>query len=101
MHVDVQLNPLRPLPTQVPPWKALPHIECADAMIGRIRNFLQAINRNHLRGRREFVTENEIPRVMAHRCIIEASIGKHIVQTIEAPHSPGHRSNHRAAQEAT
>jgi hypothetical protein len=50
---------------------------------------------------REFVTGNEKPRIVAHRCIIEASIGKRIVQTIEAPHSPGHRSNHRAAQEAT
>jgi hypothetical protein len=50
---------------------------------------------------REFVIGNEIPRIVAHRCIIEASIGKRIVLTIEAPHSPGHRSNHRAAQEAT
>jgi hypothetical protein len=50
---------------------------------------------------REFVTGNEIPRIVAHRCIVEASIGKRIVQTIEAPHSPGHRSNHRAAQVAT
>jgi hypothetical protein len=38
-------------------------------------------------GMREFVTGNEIPRIVAHRCIIEASIGKCIVQTIEAPHS--------------
>jgi hypothetical protein len=30
---------------------------------------------------REFVTGNEIPRMVAHRCIIEASIGKRIVQT--------------------
>jgi hypothetical protein len=39
--------------------------------------------------------------MVAHRCIIEASIGRRTVQTIETPHSPGHRSNHRAAQEAT
>jgi hypothetical protein len=50
---------------------------------------------------REFVTGNEIPRIVVHRCTIEASIGKRIVQTIEAPHRPGHRSNHRAAHEAT
>jgi hypothetical protein len=28
---------------------------------------------------RELVAGNEIPRKVAHRCIIEASIGKHIV----------------------
>jgi hypothetical protein len=44
---------------------------------------------------RELVTENVIPRIVAHRCIMEAS--KRIVQTTEAPDSPGHRSNHRAA----
>jgi hypothetical protein len=33
---------------------------------------------------REFVTGNEILRIVAHRCIIEASIGKRIVQAIEA-----------------
>jgi hypothetical protein len=32
---------------------------------------------------RELVTGNEIPRLVAHKCIIEASIGKHI----ESPHS--------------
>jgi hypothetical protein len=46
---------------------------------------------------REFVTGNELPHIVAHRCIIEASVGKRIVQTIEEPHSPGHRSKHRAA----
>jgi hypothetical protein len=46
---------------------------------------------------REFVTGNDLPRIVAHRCIIEASIGKRIVQNIEEPHSPGHRSKHRAA----
>jgi hypothetical protein len=35
--------------------------------------------------------------IVAHRCRIEASIGKHI----ESLHSPGHRSNHRAAQSST
>jgi hypothetical protein len=45
---------------------------------------------------RELVTGNEIPRIAAHSCIKEASIGKRIVQAIEAPHSSGHRSNHRA-----
>jgi hypothetical protein len=33
---------------------------------------------------------NEMPHIVAHRCIIEARIGKHI----ESPHSPGHRSYH-------
>jgi hypothetical protein len=42
---------------------------------------------------RELVTGNEVPKIVAHRCIIEASIGRNIVQTIEAPHSPGHTSN--------
>jgi hypothetical protein len=42
---------------------------------------------------RELVTGNEIPRIVALGCIMEASIGKHIVQTIEAPRSPGHRSS--------
>jgi hypothetical protein len=32
---------------------------------------------------REFITGNEMPRIVAHRCVIEASIGKRIVQTIE------------------
>jgi hypothetical protein len=31
--------------------------------------------------RREFDTGNEIPRIVAHKCIIEASIGKRIDQT--------------------
>jgi hypothetical protein len=31
---------------------------------------------------RGFVTGNEIPRIVAHRCIKEASIGKRIGQTI-------------------
>jgi hypothetical protein len=35
---------------------------------------------------REFVTGNEISRIVAHRCIMEASTGKRTVQTIEAPH---------------
>jgi hypothetical protein len=35
-------------------------------------------------GEREFVTGNDLPRIVAHRCIIEASIGKRIVQAIEA-----------------
>jgi hypothetical protein len=39
---------------------------------------------------RALVIGNEIPRIVAHKCIIEASIGKHI----ESPHSPGYRSNH-------
>jgi hypothetical protein len=43
---------------------------------------------------RALVTGNEIRRIVAHRCVIEVSIGKHI----ESLHSPGHRSNHRAAQ---
>jgi hypothetical protein len=47
---------------------------------------------------RELATGNEIPRIVAHRCIIEASKGKHIVQTIESPHSPGDTRNHRAPQ---
>jgi hypothetical protein len=46
---------------------------------------------------REFVTGNGLPRIVAHRCIIEASIGKRIVQTIEEPHVSGHRSKHRSA----
>jgi hypothetical protein len=33
--------------------------------------------------KREFVTGNDLPRIVAHRCVIEASIGKRIVQTIE------------------
>jgi hypothetical protein len=45
---------------------------------------------------REFVTGDDLPRIVAHRCITEASIGKRIVQTIEEPHSSGHRSKHRA-----
>jgi hypothetical protein len=40
---------------------------------------------------REFVAGNDLPRIVAHRCIIEASIGKRIVQTIKEPHSSGHR----------
>jgi hypothetical protein len=44
--------------------------------------------------RRALVTGNEIPRIVAHRCIMEASIGK----PREPLHSPGHRSNLRAAQ---
>jgi hypothetical protein len=40
-------------------------------------------------GERAIVTGNEKPRIVAHRCVIEVSIGKHI----ESPHSPGHRSN--------
>jgi hypothetical protein len=47
--------------------------------------------------KREFGTGNDLPRIVAHRCIIEASIGKLIVQTIEEPHSLAHRSKHRAA----
>jgi hypothetical protein len=50
-----------------------------------------------LAGEREFVTGNDLPCIVAHRCIIEASIGKRIVQTIEEQHSSGHRSKHRAA----
>jgi hypothetical protein len=42
---------------------------------------------------RALVTGNEIPRIVAHRCLIEESISQHI----ESPHSPGQRSNHRAA----
>jgi hypothetical protein len=38
----------------------------------------------------ESAAGNEMPHIVAHRCIIEASIGKHI----ESPHSPGHRSYH-------
>jgi hypothetical protein len=63
--------------------------------------FLQIRKPARKHWKREFATGNEIPRIVAHRWIIEASIGKLIVQTIEAPRSPGHRSNHRAAQEAT
>jgi hypothetical protein len=33
---------------------------------------------------RELITGNEIRCIVAHRCIIESSIGKRIVQTIEA-----------------
>jgi hypothetical protein len=35
---------------------------------------------NHLE--RELVTGNDVPRIVAHRCVIEASMGKRIVQTI-------------------
>jgi hypothetical protein len=34
---------------------------------------------------------------MNHGPSHKASIGRHIAQAIEAPHSPGHRSNYRAA----
>jgi hypothetical protein len=31
------------------------------------------------------VTGNEMPRIVAHRCVLEVSVGKHI----ESPHRPG------------
>jgi hypothetical protein len=49
---------------------------------------------------REFVTGNDLPRIVAHRCIIEASIGKRIVQVIEASIEQ-HRGNIVQAIEAT
>jgi hypothetical protein len=48
--------------------------------------------------KRELVAGNEIPRIVALRCIMYASIGKRIVQTIEAHHSPtsNHSAGHRS-----
>jgi hypothetical protein len=40
------------------------------------------------RARYRDVTGNEIPRIVAHRCVMEASIGRHIVQTIEIEAPP-------------
>jgi hypothetical protein len=40
---------------------------------------------------RDFVTGNDLPRIVAHRCVIEASIGKSLL------HSGRHWATERAA----
>jgi hypothetical protein len=65
-----------------------PNNNNAEARIGRC--IVQTLA--HVHRESALVAGNKIPRIVAHRCVIEVSIGKHI----ESPHSPGHRSNHRS-----
>jgi hypothetical protein len=70
------------------------HAMAADVVV------TEAATDKHISMDREFVTGNEIPRIVAHRCNIEARIGKRIVQPIGRPNRIDTRANNRTLTQA-